>query len=201
MARKKIDTICQTRTVEDYCGRFQRLYNILSSELNAGQAIFLFTKGLRADIARDVDIRDPQTLVEAMSLAQRLESSGRGASRAVRPPFRPSFQQRSFPSHSSSHSSSAPMELGQLDGEYSEQEEDGTGEMEPEDQLYAAQSQREPSFRRAPPRHVKRLDDATWKKRTEDNVCYECGKAGHYGRDCPLRKRAASGAATKPKNA
>ena len=111
------------------------------------------------------------------------------------------------------------MELGHVDGAYAERHEheeekwqggyDDSG-YEPVTEaeeyarlhaIYGAGARRGPSRRgpgpaRGPPRRS--IDDATFKKRMAEGSCLQCGRMGHYGRECPERIGAS---APKQKNA
>ena len=97
------------------------------------------------------------------------------------------------------------MELGHVKGDDAEFDENGEEELIEEDtHLNAAYDSRssKPQSRRLPPRRnagVKRLDDAVFAKRQAEGLCFECGKPGHQGRDCPVRTARLHGLA-RPKN-
>ena len=211
-ARANMLSLRQQNSVQEYCGRFQRLHNILATEFSEQLCIQLFIKGLRPEIALHVELREPKTIMEAMSSAQRVEETTRSMQYSMRShssrsyqPQRPSYPMRSQPS-SSYHHSSAPMELGHVNGdsevEQDQLEEDRTEEGYEESHLNAAYDSRGARPRRPPPRRspgFKRLDDAVFAKRQAEGLCFECGKAGHQGRDCPVRTARLQGSA-RPKN-
>jgi hypothetical protein len=112
-------------SVSDYSSKFNSLVQLISDMSQADQ-VELFIYGLRSTISREVDLRDPKTLYEAMTAAQKVESlfdNRRTYSHS-------SYDSRTSPSpssyisnpssssaassSSSSSSASAPMELGNV---------------------------------------------------------------------------------------
>ena len=199
--RDRILQVRQTTNVAEFCARFQTLCNEMAGEFQEVTLVSLFIKGLHPEIRKFVELSNPTTVVAAMGLAQRVEYSSRGSSRSSYK----SFHNHSYRNnYSSNPSTAAPMELGHVGDQEQEQEQEQQNEEE--SVLNAAYDPRRRSAPfRGPSRRgaFRRLDDATHQRRFQNNECFECGKQGHFGRDCPLRKpRVASVAATaaQPKN-
>jgi hypothetical protein len=62
----------RTRTVEEYQARFEALLP-RAGPLEEAQRVQAFTAGLGPLLSHDMEMHSPQTLVVAMSLAQKLE--------------------------------------------------------------------------------------------------------------------------------
>jgi hypothetical protein len=62
----------RTGTVEEYQARFEALLP-RAGPLEEAQRVQAFTAGLRPLLSHDMEMHSPQTLVVAMSLAQKLE--------------------------------------------------------------------------------------------------------------------------------
>jgi type II secretory pathway pseudopilin PulG len=60
-------------SISDYCTKFYNLVQLISDMGEADQ-VHLFVSSLRSAISREVDMRDPKTLNEAMTLAQKVET-------------------------------------------------------------------------------------------------------------------------------
>ncbi len=196
-------------SVQEYCSRSQRLSNILSDEFQEVTMVAIFINGLKPDIALHVEMNQPKTMIEAMSIAQRVEETSRHIShnrnnnRSLHQ-YRPSNSQRYANYGPSYHNTAAPMELGHVNGDHHYSEQDQLEE-EPQEEahLNAAYDSRGSGnrFRRPPQRRghsLKRLDDAVFAKRQAEGLCFECGKPGHQGRECPVRTARLS--ASRPKN-
>ena len=213
IARTKMLTLKQQGSVREYCARFQQLHNVLAGELGEQLSIHLFTKGLRPEIALQVDLKEPATLTGAMSFAQRMEESSRHiyASRSgYSRPYQPQRSNYSAPSYSHSHSTSSPMELGNIGGEdywgHDQLEEESMEDKHAHEDSHlnaAYDSRNSKSQSRRPPARrnagFKKLTDEEHRKRLAEGLCFECAKPGHQGRDCPVRT-AKMNASGKPKN-
>ncbi len=205
IARDKLYDIKQFKSVADYCSRFQTVCNVLVGEMNEVHTVSLFVGGLQPEIRKFVELNDPSTLVEAMSVAQRVEHTNRGSARARQDNYRPNFRSNYF---SSAPSTSVPMELGHLGTEEEEQQAIQEENATAEDYVNAAYDSRRfqtrPFFRGPNRGGMRRLDGATHQRRLRNNECFECGKQGHYGRDCSQRKQRSanvSAVTTQSKNA
>jgi hypothetical protein len=125
-ARSQLRNLRQSNmSVSDYSSKFSSLVQLISDMSQADQ-VELFIYGLRAAISREVDLREPKTLYEAMTAAQKVESlldnrrtyihSSSNDSRPFSSStnFGPSNSSSSASFASSSSSSSTAMELGNV---------------------------------------------------------------------------------------
>jgi len=58
IARSKLFQLRQNGSVAEYCARFQRLLNTLSSEFQEVTLVHMFVQGLRAEIQLQLQLRD-----------------------------------------------------------------------------------------------------------------------------------------------
>jgi len=113
LARRKLKDLKQRGNVNSYAGLFQQLLAYIPNK-SEEDAIFDFRCGLDKAIAARVAEKDPQTLDEAIMVAVQAELYvGRNAGSGYS-----SFGNRSAPSPNHSSSSSAPMDLNNVNAEY-----------------------------------------------------------------------------------
>jgi hypothetical protein len=143
-------------SVADYSSKFYSLVQLITDMGEADQ-VDLFVSSLRSAISREVDMKDPKTLNEAMTLAQKMETlldnrrrytNHNNDSRISSTTY---STYRSYPNSNSSSSSktftssSSPMELGKISAENSSSEqineEELTVEQENEYQRYLEQGE------------------------------------------------------------
>lgn len=149
-ARSQLRNLRQSNmSVSEYSSKFSSLVQLISDMSQADQ-VELFIYGLRSAISREVDLREPKTLYEAMTAAQKVESlldnrrtyihSSFNDSRPLTSStsFAPSSSSASFASSSSS--SSTAMELGNVtaveNNDYEVASEEAVAEKECEYQRY-----------------------------------------------------------------
>lgn len=72
-ARVALASLRQIGSVQQYCNTFQQ-YVTLTSDMAEADKVFTFQRGLKAHIAREVDLREPNTLSEAMNYAIRADA-------------------------------------------------------------------------------------------------------------------------------
>jgi len=210
-ARAQLRVLRQGKmNVAEYSNKFYTLVNLITDMGEADQ-IETFISGLRHDLAREVDLREPRTLQSAMTSAQKVEllldnrnsyasssTSGAGTSNYI-------------PALTSSTSSlSAPMELGnmnvengndEVDQEYQlylaqgdeyesnygtwddeEKGDQGSDEKEEAEQLNAMQSSNLTGKRHAAPF----LSKEEFTRCMKNGLCLRCKQPGHVARYCSL---------------
>jgi hypothetical protein len=72
-ARVAIASLRQLGSVQHYCNLFQQ-YVTLANDMSEVDKIFAFQRGLKPHVAKEVDLKEPQTLTEAMNYAIRAEA-------------------------------------------------------------------------------------------------------------------------------
>ncbi len=74
-ARVALASLKQTGSARHYCNLFQQYVTLLTSDMaEADKIIFTFQRGLKPFIAREVDLREPYTLTDAMNCAIRADA-------------------------------------------------------------------------------------------------------------------------------
>jgi hypothetical protein len=123
-ARAQLRKLGQTNmSVADYSSKFYSIIQLIT-DMNPADQIEWYIYGLRPAIAREVDLREPTTLHQAMTAAQKIEAlldnrrpyNFSSSSSDSRPFFSSNIRPSSSSSSSSSTSTvnSAPMELGNV---------------------------------------------------------------------------------------
>jgi Ty3 transposon capsid-like protein len=129
-ARAQLRNLRQSNmSVAEYSNKFYQLVQLITDMSEVDQTE-LFIYGLRNHLSREVDMKEPRTLQEAMTTAQKVETlldnrrshfsanESRGPPHiSRRPNYRPLFSTTSNSSsfsNSSNSSSSSPMELGNV---------------------------------------------------------------------------------------
>ena len=72
-ARDKLADLTQQKSVSSYVGRLRDLA-IQIPDLSHGDLLHRFTRGLKPSIRKEVELRDPQTLDDAIRLAARADT-------------------------------------------------------------------------------------------------------------------------------
>lgn len=194
VARDKLLTLSQTGSVAEYAARFQQLL-LKVQDLSAEECKHRFVHGLKPSVRRELLFREPTTLADAISTAERVDSVlyQTTSSFASRPP-RPIFAGRT-----NGGGGPQPMELGALDedsfpDEHSWEESYEQSDVETPDEEFAAMrlKPRQSSARttRTAPTNKPNvpLQRLTPEQRAEcdaKGLCYRCRKEGHSSRDCP----------------
>lgn len=146
-----------TTSISDYCTKFYNLVQLINDMSEADQ-VHLFVSSLRSSISREVDMRDPKTLNEAMTLAQKVETLLDNRRHHSHHDSRVSSTSPTYTTTStsspapSSSSGSTSMELGNIyteNEDHSNQIDDYTASEEQEDeyQRYLAEGENfDPNF-------------------------------------------------------
>ena len=71
-ARAILNSLKQTKSVQEYCNIFLRQLQLIS-DMSPSDQIDRFLNGLKPHIASEIDMHDPKVLEETMNLAQRAE--------------------------------------------------------------------------------------------------------------------------------
>ncbi|MGH2639676.1 MAG: retrotransposon gag family protein [Rhabdochlamydiaceae bacterium] len=218
-ARFKLKDIQQGKqSVAEFSNRFQSLVQQIS-DMSEKDQIETYVRGLRNAIAKEVDMKDPSTLQDAMLYAARVEILLDNRQR------RNSFPQSSFysPYYSSprpvstsipSNNESTPMELGNaslaaidtavetasdgmdgvdMDTEYERFQEMGLDEYEPSVELNIIYERIDAENEQL--KAIQQPDRAPPMSREEFSrcmrlrLCLRCKKPNHVARYCPLRPK------------
>ena len=155
-ARDKLADLSQRTSVATYASCLRDLA-IQIPDLSPGDLLHKFNRGLKPNIRREVELRDPTTLDEAIKLAERVDTIDYSMHRSSRRP--PAFHRPS-----TGYNGPVPMELGAM--EYSSQ---------------ARRTSNGPG-----PRYNKQTSfGAPERRRDMTKVqCYNCQGYGHFARDC-----------------
>ncbi len=170
-ARSHLDSLRQTRSVEEYIEIFMRQAQLIPNA-QEGELIHSFIRGLKKDIISGVALLRPKSLHEAMNLATRSDMVNRmfgGSSSSSSSSF------SSFNSHASSFSpyrmespsavssySYTPMELGLLENDTSLWKDTQTSVME-KDRLFSREE---------------------YDRLRRERRCFKCKVVGHMAREC-----------------
>lgn len=171
-ARVALASLKQQGSVQHYCNIFQQ-YVTLTTDMAEMDKIFAFQRGLKPYIAREVDMKEPQTLAEAMNYAIRADARNNLL-----------FKNRSFRpfQHSTQwNSQSAPMEVDNLEMVDEQQNINESKEaIIPLNAMYGEPKGRTSSGDR------KRVDiNAADRERCiKERRCFNCKQMGHNNRGC-----------------
>lgn len=159
-ARVAIASLRQFGSVQQYCNLFQQ-YITQVSDMAEADKIFAFQRGLKQHIAREVDLRDPKTLIEAMHYAIRAEARTTLLNRSN---FSASFS-------SSNASRSVPMEIDNVNMDI-----DSQGGEEDVMQVHAMSGQAT----------LKRVEMSISDRErcVKEKRCFKCKQVGHSVRQC-----------------
>ena len=173
-------------SVVDYIKQFRYYLSLMdANEMSEDMKIFMFQRGLQYQTQNEVRIRNPSTLIQAMSYAQSAEIHRDNNKIPYNPPrnnssqfnsYRPPINQ--FRSSNSYRSNEAvPMELGNV----SVEEQDYVPE-DQDNQLNAMHQQ----FR------VPNLSKQAYDQCRQQNTCFKCKRTGHIARECRSQPRNAN---------
>lgn len=215
-ARVALYALRQTGTVADYTDAFLRHLNYVDKMANEDK-IFLFKKGLTYQLAKEIGMHHPATLMDAINLAQRAEieqqllraqhpknpSPGSNNRNHYNRPFRnngsnnyksnnfhgrPFNRSYSSPFHQTSNQSSVPMELGQME-EQESSSSPSTMEDDINEQLNAMNTNR-PFNRNSGGQSrtfIPGVSRDEFLRCVRAGLCLSCKQQGHIARNCPNR--------------
>lgn len=167
-ARDVLARLTQRASAQQYCTEFMHQF-LQITDMGAADAIDRFVRGLKPAIRVQVDLLEPNTLEEAMKVAERYDVLSWRADQAKRwdgrrpPPYRP-LDIQPMNSWAQVAAQPSPMEVGSL----------------------AANRRAPPVPRVGFPRP--RLTPAGSRLQATSNVCWNCNRPGHMANNCPERK-------------
>jgi hypothetical protein len=170
-ARVALASLRQTHSVQQYCSLFQQ-YVTLTPDMAETDKVFAFQNGLKPNIAREVDVRDPQNLTQAMNFAIRADARNSLL-------FRNSMH---YASNNNNHkmivSRPIPMDVDNVNFELPEN--DYSDELPALNATYAQRSSEGHSSQ------SKRVDisAADRERCMKERRCFNCKKLGHSSRNC-----------------
>ena len=173
-ARTALDSLKQTRSVSEYCDVFLRLIQLID-DMSSAEQLHCFIRGLRANVGREVDMFQPKTLEDAMSIATRADlrfKTFSTPSRDFSSFNRSSGERRNFNHALSSQSSAVPMELGVMEDVLSSMENAEVNA------AFAPGNQR---------RMTNDLNRDEYDRLSREKKCFRCRMVGHYARNCTNR--------------
>jgi hypothetical protein len=161
-ARVALASLRQTGSAQHYCNLFQQ-YVTLTGDMAEADKIFAFQRGLKPFIAREVDLREPYTLTDAMNYAIRADARNSLL-----------FKKSAFGDNSYSNkvqfSRPVPMEVDNLNMEQSDEEESVS--------VNATYAQRSSQVKRF------EISDADRERCMKERRCFNCKKVGHSSKQC-----------------
>lgn len=207
-----------TMSIAEHSSKFYSVVQLISDMSDADQ-VELFVYSLRSTISREVDMREPKTLHEAMTIAQKVETlldTRRTYTNPIHEPRTSSTSTTYTSNPTSSTSSAAPsaMELGNLNIEHTNYEQntnqDLTVEQDCEYQRYLEDGENyAPNFDiwneiEQENTHEEKseqlqamqqrngrapfLPQEEFTRCMKEKLCLRCKKPGHFARQCPLRR-------------
>jgi hypothetical protein len=168
-ARVALASLRQVGSVQHYCNTFQQFVT-LTSDMAETDKVFAFQRGLKPHIAREVDLREPNTLSEAMNYAIRADARN---SLLFRSSVAPSYFNKLVGARST------PMEVENVNLEFQHDEEPAT-----EVSMVNAAYTRNSSNHR--PNEGKRnhisIEDRD--RCMKERRCFNCKQMGHSSKQC-----------------
>lgn len=159
-ARLNLDKARQRRNVLRYANYFREQLLELPHRHEADN-VHDFIKGLKPSIHREVKLKDPRTLNEAVETALRAEAA----------------EQEAEYSNKNANRTARLNAMDDGDSDYSQEEPtDDSDEDSPQADLKAAEAR------------IK-LSSAEQKRRREGRLCYRCGQSGHVAKECKNKPR------------
>ena len=194
-ARVALFALRQRGSVADYTNAFLRHLQLIP-DMAAADQIQTYLKGLQPHIWDEVDMKNPSSLDEAMSYAQRADlrrasrrqvfaSSSSRPSSELRPSWsapRPTMYQTSVPMELGYTSSNEPSEANNRYEEQGHIDSPQEASADPSAQLSAFASR--PSTRPAA-RTPAKLSPEDRERCLRDRLCFRCRRAGHVSARCP----------------
>lgn len=161
-ARVALASLKQTGSAQHYCNLFQQ-YVMLTGDMAEADKIFAFQRGLKPYIAREVDLREPYTLTDAMNFAIRADARNSLL-----------FKQSSFNSNNYNNRALGnrpiPMEVDNLHMELSDEDESVS--------VNATYAQRSSQVK------YPKISDADRERCMKERRCFNCKKTGHSSKQC-----------------
>jgi Ty3 transposon capsid-like protein/Zinc knuckle len=202
-ARLRLTRLQQERSVAAYNGVFLRELQMIN-DMSVADQILHYTNGLKREVAKEVALKDPKSVDEAMIMAQRYEmiTSNR---RFQLPSNRPSSSSQYRPNSYAPHSTSAPMDLSNMEdvhGDYDMPNEhagqfDATAAASEFNALQRKPFQQQSSNtnnnsnnnnkRR---QNVPGLSKEAYDQCMRSGQCFRCKRTGHLARNCPTNSKA-----------
>lgn len=164
-ARVALSALKQTGSVQYYCNQFQQLITLINDMAEADK-VFAFQRGLKFNIAREVDLREPNTLLDAMNFAIRADARNNLLfKRSVFniQNYNNRFQENRTPPM-------APMEVDNING--------GDLDEENSTSVNAAYVQRLPQGKRID------INETDRDRCMRERRCFNCKKVGHTNKQC-----------------
>lgn len=173
-ARQSLDKIKQGRsTVAEYTTKFRRLLRLLP-KLDTESAIHLYTKGLEPTTSKEVRLRQPETLSQAIKQATIVHG--------ILHPTEPTGLGTS--DHSSTASTPTPMDLDALQVLISNLTSLHALNGNPNYNRSNHQNNNRTSQNRS---RLGKLSDQERERLRLTGGCYRCRRPGHISRDCRVR--------------
>jgi hypothetical protein len=163
MARDKLATLKQKTSVTAYNAEFMQLC-IRAGNVSEAEKLDRYVRGLKTKVRMEVELWEPRTLQQAMTLAQRVDSITWRMEQN-------SFSNNRSPNFAQNVQQHVPMDLGTV-----QSEPDGIGPQT--DQLYAMN--RTTSHKRFAPQ----MSREEFERCRQNGLCLKCKMAGHIARFC-----------------
>lgn len=167
-ARVALASLRQTHSVQQYCSLFQQ-HVTLTPDMAETDKVFAFQNGLKPNIAREVDIRDPRNLTQAMNFA--ILADARNSLL-----FRNSYASNN--SFKTIGSRPIPMEVDNVN--FEQPEDDLNDELPAVNATYV---QRSSEGHSSQSKRVE-LSAADRERCMKERRCFNCKKVGHSSRQC-----------------
>jgi len=186
-ARDKLAVLRQVGSVGTYATTLQNLL-LKTPTMHADDRKHRFIQGLKTHIQKELSIREPKDLDDAINMAERIDA------------VTYKFGVRPLPSSASSFGGPRPMELGALDDDDDEESEMVATMWNEEDEYEYVNALstvgnaagRRPSSssdgrRPSVPRRGVPLTTEQKRHARANALCWTCLKPGHVSNDCPLK--------------
>lgn len=161
-ARVALASLRQSGSVQHYCNLFQQ-YVTLTGDMAEADKVFIFQRGLKPFIAREVDLREPYTLTDAMNYAIRADARNSLL-----------FKKSAFGENNYANrvqgSRSIPMEVDNINMEQSEEDVSMS--------VNATYAERSSQVKRP------EISDADRERCMKERRCFNCKKVGHSSKQC-----------------
>ena len=161
-ARDDLFRLRQTGSVTKYVYDFHTLC-LRINDISPSEQMDKFVRGLKRNVQEKVEIEDPQTLKQAMQIAERIDSIAWAAARS-----------KGYDNHSSSSNSYGNRSNGNKYGNKSTK-------YNVKKEAYAINVEQDPAS----------LSVMNFNERQrcyQDGLCFKCKKPGHMMKACPLNK-------------